>query len=203
MSTGRVHAGPGWAGASGSASQEPPLVTPSECLRILGLGESASIPEIKRAYHRLALQSHPDRNGGDEAARRRFITVVTAYRALARIARDVEAGREVGHCRSCRQFGEIVKTLDGVKRCQRCALSWSSRLLPMPATVVVRCTVSLLLFMLAGVCLAVAFWDGKFSYATGSFLFGIAGLASLAHTCLTVLHCLPRTRVHAPAQILR
>lgn len=51
---------------------------------MLGLPPTASVPEIKRAFRRLALETHPDQ-GGDPAA---FIRVRWAYEeASARRAR--------------------------------------------------------------------------------------------------------------------
>jgi molecular chaperone DnaJ len=46
---------------------------------ILGVGKSASADEIKKAFRRLAVQYHPDKEGGDEA---KFKEVNEAYEVL-------------------------------------------------------------------------------------------------------------------------
>jgi molecular chaperone DnaJ len=46
---------------------------------ILGIGKSASADEIKKAFRRLAVQYHPDKQGGDEA---KFKEVNEAYEVL-------------------------------------------------------------------------------------------------------------------------
>lgn len=49
----------------------------------LGVAADAGYPEIKKAYRRLALQLHPDRNPGDKEAEKRFKKVVAAYAVLS------------------------------------------------------------------------------------------------------------------------
>ncbi|MHC4091926.1 MAG: DnaJ domain-containing protein, partial [Planctomycetota bacterium] len=49
---------------------------------ILGVSRTAAPPEIKRAYRRLAKESHPDRNPGNKAAETRFKEVQAAYEVL-------------------------------------------------------------------------------------------------------------------------
>lgn len=50
--------------------------------RILGVPPGASEEEVKRAYRRLALKYHPDRNSGDRAAGERFKEASEAYAVL-------------------------------------------------------------------------------------------------------------------------
>jgi DnaJ-class molecular chaperone len=50
---------------------------------ILGLTKGASEAEIKKAYRKLALQYHPDRNKGDKAAEEKFKEVTKAYEVLS------------------------------------------------------------------------------------------------------------------------
>ena len=50
---------------------------------ILGVSRSASGDEIKRAYRKLAMQHHPDRNGGCENAAGRFKEINEAYSILS------------------------------------------------------------------------------------------------------------------------
>ena len=49
---------------------------------ILGLARNASDAEIKKAYRRLAMKYHPDRNPGDTAAEGRFKEAQEAYEVL-------------------------------------------------------------------------------------------------------------------------
>jgi DnaJ-class molecular chaperone len=50
---------------------------------ILGLKKGASEAEIKKAYRKLALQYHPDRNKGDKSAEEKFKEVTKAYEVLS------------------------------------------------------------------------------------------------------------------------
>jgi molecular chaperone DnaJ len=49
---------------------------------ILGVSRSASADELKRAYRKLAMQYHPDRNPGDKSAEQKFKDINEAYDVL-------------------------------------------------------------------------------------------------------------------------
>lgn len=50
---------------------------------ILGVAKSASADEIKKAYRKVAMQFHPDRNPGDKAAEDKFKESAEAYEVLS------------------------------------------------------------------------------------------------------------------------
>ena len=50
---------------------------------VLGIEKSASIDEIKRAYRKLAVKYHPDRNPGNKEAEEKFKEATEAYEVLS------------------------------------------------------------------------------------------------------------------------
>ena len=51
--------------------------------KVLGVEKNASTQEIKKAYRKLALKYHPDRNPGDKTAEEKFRKVSEAYEVLS------------------------------------------------------------------------------------------------------------------------
>ena len=165
-------------------------MTPVECLRVLGLPPTATRREVKRRYRRLALQLHPDRNRGNEAARTRFVEVSHAYQVLMRTARGRDRRREFGVCRDCGQYLEIFHSVDGTLLCKRCILRPKGlRFLPMPVIVVVKCLPTAVLNASAFACLVYGGWTGDVRWLAAGFVAGFLGLCTLAVTAICVRHC--------------
>ena len=58
-------------------------MTKRDYYEILGVGKGASADDIKRAYRRLAMKYHPDKNPGDKEAEEKFKECAEAYEVLS------------------------------------------------------------------------------------------------------------------------
>lgn len=59
------------------------MTTKRDLYEVLGVSRDASQDEIKKAYRKLAIQYHPDKNPNDKAAEERFKEIAEAYAILS------------------------------------------------------------------------------------------------------------------------
>eukprot|EP00937_MAST-01D_sp_MAST-1D-sp2_P006834 g6834.t1 len=86
-------------GGDGDGGAEKPDFSSANPYDILLVDQDATAEDIKKAYRKLSLQYHPDKNPGDADATRRFIAISAAYELLSDDAKrsewdDREASRD-------------------------------------------------------------------------------------------------------------
>jgi len=74
---------------------------------VLGVERGASEAELKKAYRRLAMKHHPDRNPGDKAAEDAFKEANEAYEVLSDAAKR-SAYDQYGHAGVDPQMGGVA-----------------------------------------------------------------------------------------------
>jgi DnaJ-class molecular chaperone len=76
--------------------------------KVLGVERNANKDEIKRAYRKLALKTHPDRNPGNAKSEEQFKEINEAYQVLS----DSEKRSRYDQLGTCRwlQLGRLVHT---------------------------------------------------------------------------------------------
>jgi molecular chaperone DnaJ len=74
------------------------MSTKRDYYEILGVGKTATQEEIKKAYRKVAIQFHPDKNQGDSAAEEKFKEAAEAYEILSNTEKRAQYDR-FGHSR--------------------------------------------------------------------------------------------------------
>jgi molecular chaperone DnaJ len=75
------------------------MATKRDYYEILGVGRNASAEEIKKAYRKVALQFHPDKNPGNKEAEEKFKEAAEAYEVLSDAEKRAQYDR-FGHART-------------------------------------------------------------------------------------------------------
>ncbi len=95
---------------------------------VLGVQKDASPDQIKKAYKKLAIANHPDRNPGDEAAVVRFKEAAEAFEVLSddqkRAAlRPLRPRRRLGQRRAAvpRRLGHLRRVRRSVRKVSACS----------------------------------------------------------------------------------
>src|SRR5688572_14247200 len=95
-------------------------VTKRDYYEVLGVARTASGEDIKRAYRRLAMKYHPDRNNGDSAAELKFKECSEAYEVLSddqkrrRYDQFGHGGVQGAHDFSHMDVGDIFSMFDDI-----------------------------------------------------------------------------------------
>ncbi|HWA33161.1 MAG TPA: DnaJ domain-containing protein, partial [Cyclobacteriaceae bacterium] len=71
---------------------------------ILGVTKSATDVEIKKAYRKVAIQYHPDKNPGNKEAEEKFKEAAEAYEVLSNSEKKAHYDR-FGHARPGQGYG--------------------------------------------------------------------------------------------------
>lgn len=80
---------------------------------ILGVGKNASADEIKKAYRKVAIQYHPDKNPGNKEAEEKFKEAAEAYEVLSDSEKRAQYDR-FGHSRGNGGYGGHTMNMDDI-----------------------------------------------------------------------------------------
>lgn len=173
-------------------------MTLAQAFEKLDLPREASRREVRAAYHRLALQLHPDHNPDDAASLDRFKQLVAAYRLLESKFRAEDERRPrstFGRCPRCGEHHVLSAGRDGVRCCNHClTMVFPRRFLPLPSYVVATCRTTIVLLLLAFAGMALRLVTGEGRYALLSLGLGIAALMTLAITSISIVYTIEPRR---------
>jgi molecular chaperone DnaJ len=77
---------------------DQPMPEVKDYYNALGVGEQATDSEIKKAYRKVAIQFHPDKNPGNKEAEEKFKEAAEAYEVLSDPEKKANYDR-FGHAR--------------------------------------------------------------------------------------------------------
>ncbi|RIK68577.1 MAG: hypothetical protein DCC65_02995 [Planctomycetota bacterium] len=123
----------------GQGSARERTMTILKCYQVLGLAPGATLRQIHRAYKKLVLQHHPDRNSGDPASLKVFVEATEAYAQLKRAYALREAGKGFGVCPKCERLAPLLQGIGGRAYCSECLLARRRKFLPLPTYEQIRC----------------------------------------------------------------
>lgn len=88
----------------------------TDLYRVLGVGRRATADRITKAYRKLAMKYHPDRNIGDDAAKEQYALVHLAYEVLSDDSRraQYDATGETAAPKVNQALAEIAAVLSGL-----------------------------------------------------------------------------------------
>ena len=141
----------------------------AKCYEVLGLPPGSGLRQIHRAFKRLAMQYHPDRNAGDSTKLHRFYEITEAYGVLRAALNSSKAAHRMGQCARCEKVAELFRGLNGERHCTSCLLPGKRRFLPLPRFITMEC-LSVLVFQGCSLYFIIS------SILLGSWPHGLAGL---------------------------
>jgi len=153
-------------------------MTPGDAFRHLGLTSEVTVRQLKKRYHRMVFEHHPDRNPGNQDSVRQFVRARQAYL----IARRHLAGQpSAARCQQCGREGDLLTGLDRRKCCRMCLLrgrGWLS--LPAPPTVIVSCAFAIIAMIISASCLTMQIVTGDRAYGWVAIIASTSMLLFLA-----------------------